>query len=116
MSINTQERKDDEYSRVKIPKDITHGNITLKCPLYPLSNSFGKWINECFSYADKGTIKAYDMVIKLLGANGKPVAGWLCSHAYPINWSLGSLDASKSELAIESIVMTCNRLKRITNI
>lgn len=114
QTIQTSERKNDDYTRTKIPESITNGNITLKCPIYPLADSFSKWIDSCFAYADKGTMEAYDMVIKLLDKNGKPSAGWLCSHAYPIKWSLGTLNGAHSGLALETVEMTCNRLKRIS--
>lgn len=116
LSMSTGERKDSEYRVVKVPDKIIPGNITLKSPLFPLSAAFTKWVGNCFSYVDTSNIQTYDLVIKLLGPDGKPVAGWLCSHAYPISWNLNTLDAGKGELAIETVILACNRLKRITNI
>lgn len=72
----------------------------------PLSDKFTEWINGCFTYIEKSPreIKAFDMVIKLLNKDSKPLADWLCSHAYPIQWNLDSWDSMKSELSKESIV------------
>lgn len=100
--------------RIKLPEAVKCGNITLKRPLGPLSGSLVAWVNKCFSYTINGQIEPYDMIIKLLDKDGNPVAGWLCTHTFPIKWNLGGLDASKSGLALETLEMTCNRLKRIT--
>ena len=105
-------------TRIQIPNYLSYGNVTLKHPLMPLSDKFTDWINKCFTFIEKKPreIKAFDMVIKLLNKNGKPLAGWLCTHAYPEQWTLDNFDSEKSELSKESIVMAFNRLKRITNI
>lgn len=118
MQFQINSKPNDEMTRIQVPNGLSHGNITLKRPLMPLSDKFSEWINGCFTYIEKEPreIKAFDMVIKLLNKDGKPLAGWLCSHAYPIEWNLDSLDSMKSEFSKESIVMACNRLKRIPNI
>lgn len=118
IQMRTINKRNDEMTRIQIPNGLSYGNVTLKHPLMPLSDKFTEWINGCFTFIEKNPreIKAFDMVIKLLNENGKPLAGWLCSHAYPIQWNLDNLDSMKSELSKESIVMACNRLKRITNI
>ena len=105
MQLQTENKPNDEMTQIQVPNGLSHGNVTLRHPLMPLSDKFTEWINGCFTYIDK-----------LLNKDGKPLAGWLCSHAYPIQWNLDSLDSMKSELSKESIVMACNRLKRITNI
>lgn len=118
MQLQTADKSNDEMTRIQVPKGLSYKNVTLKRPLMPLSDKFTEWINGCFTYIEKKPreIKAFDMVIKLLNKDGKPLAGWLCSHAYPVQWNLDNLDSMKSELSKESIVMAFNRLKRITNI
>lgn len=118
MQLRTESKPNDELTRIKVPNGLSYGNVTLKYPLRPLSDAFTAWVNDCFSFRESKNrqIKVFDMVIKLLDQEGKPLAGWLCSHAYPVQWNLDGLDAMKSELSRESIVMTFNRLKRITNI
>lgn len=118
MQLNVEERTDDSSTRTKIPQTLSYANITLKRPLTPLSEAFTKWMNDCFGYMESKDrkIKTYDMVIKLLDGKGKPLAGWLGRHAYPIKWSLNTLDASKSEISNETVTLTCTNLKRITNI
>ena len=55
----------------------------------------------------------YDMIVKLLGKDGNPLVGWKCSHAYPTQWNLDALNAEKSGLATESVIISCNRMDRI---
>ncbi len=107
------ERRRDEFMQFKKPERIAYGNITFKRPLSPLPDSFCKWVKESFSYTSRATIKTYDVVIKLLGSDGRPLATWLCSHVYPVKWSLDSLNMSKDELSVESVVVTCSRLERM---
>ncbi|MCL3854041.1 MULTISPECIES: phage tail protein [Parabacteroides] len=118
MQLQTEEVHDDSTVRVKIPKGSSHGNITLKRSLEPLSEPFTEWMNECFGYLENRNrkLKAYDMVIKLLDKDGNPLAGWLGRHAYPIQWDMSGMNAMEGKLVTESIVMACNSLKRITNI
>lgn len=118
MQLIVEDMTDDNNTRTKMPKALSHGCITFKRPIAPLSEPFTKWMNDCFGYMESKDrkIETYDMVIKLLNEQGKPLAGWLGRHAYPIKWSLGSLDATQSGLSNETITMTCASLKRITNI
>lgn len=108
----------DSYTHIKLPKSLSHGDITFKRPVMPLSEPFTVWMNDCFNSMKtmEKKIRTFDMVIKLLNSQGKPLAGWLGRHAYPVKWSLINLDAAKSELSNETITMTCASLKRITNI
>ena len=74
---------------------------------------FSVWVNQSL-YADKDKkIVPYDMVIKLLREDGTPLVGWNCSRAYPVKWSLGGLSSLESGLAMESIVICCNRVERL---
>lgn len=118
MQLKTDEVQSDSTMRVKVPKGLTHGNITLKRSLEPLSEPFSQWMNECFGYLENKDrqLKAYDMIIKLLNKDGKPLAGWLGRHAYPIQWDMSGMNAMEGKLVTESIIMACNSLKRITNI
>lgn len=114
----TKERHGGNSTLTRIPTGLRHGDISFRRPLAPLSEAFTKWVNGCLGYMESKDRKlyTYDLVIKLLDANGKPLAGWLARHAYPVKWSLDSLDSAKSDISRESITVTCAGLKRITNI
>lgn len=98
------------------PREITHGNITLKRPVTAVNKKepFTVWLSKCLKNDKAGKIIPYDMIIKLLDESGEPLAGWMCTHAFPTKWSLSGLDSQKSELATETVVVTYNRLERVT--
>lgn len=108
MQITTED--EGSVVKYKVPTGISHSDITLKRPLTPYSEGFTTWINDWQNWMEgrNGRIEVYDLVIKLLNPDGKPLAGWLCRHAYPIDWKLETLDATGSKLSCETIVLTYN--------
>lgn len=116
LKLETQPVLDGMLANVKVPTGASHGNITFRRALSPLSEGFTEWIEGCLHWSERkdGYINPYDAVIKLLTPEGKPLAGWLCRHAYPIEWNLDKLDASGSSLSAETIVMTYTSIKRLT--
>ena len=98
-----------------LPRGIKHGNITLKRPMTSnKKDPFSVWLNKCLKNDRIGKIIPYDMIIKLLDEEGEPMASWMCTHAFPISWTLSSLNSEKSDLATETVVVAYNRLERIT--
>ena len=105
-----------ENTAQELPKAIKYGKITLKSPLVPLAAPFEIWVNDCCNSLNmknaKDQIVALDMVVTLQSQANVPVAAWLCSHCYPIGCSLSGLDAARSGLAMETVILNCNRLER----
>jgi phage tail-like protein len=52
------------------------------------------------------------MVITLHNASRLPAATWSVTNAFPVKWSVGSFDAMKNELAIESIELAYSSITR----
>ena len=97
-----------------MPGKVTYGNITLKRPVMPLKDDeFAQWVDGCLKADKGGSIIPYNMIVKLLDTEGVPLTAWQCACAYPIQWTLSGLDSGKSELAAETIVITCNRIERL---
>ena len=113
MQIKTENK--GSVVNYKVPTGISHNDITLKRPLAPYSEEFTAWINNWQNWMEgrDGRIEAYDLIIKLLNSDGKPLAGWLCRHAYPVDWKLDKLDAIGSEMSCETIVLTYSSMKRL---
>lgn len=115
----TEEKTGNENQKQKMLQGISYGNITLKRPVASLDDPFSKWVNSCLTLmllsGSKGWIrkKACDVIIKLLDANGKPLVGWACYYAYPMKYDVSSLNAEKSGLAMETVILTYNRLERV---
>ena len=113
MQIKTENK--GSVVSYKVPTGISHSDITLKRPLTPYSEGFTTWINNWQNWMEgrDGRIEVYDLVVKLLDPDGKPLAGWLCRCAYPIDWKLDTLDATGSKLSCETIVLTYVSMRRL---
>lgn len=114
MHLNTIDKPSDAGIWIKMPKEIAYRDITLKRPV-PARNddNFTQWIYKCLKADKDRRMIPYDMIIKLLRKERTPLAGWTCSHAYPVNWTLGGLNAQEGGLAMETVIMSCNRIDRI---
>ncbi len=100
-------------ANVKLLKEIRNGNITLKRSLEPVSEEITAWVKRCFSYTmTDGRITPCTLVVFLMDAERHALACWAFSHAYPVKWSLGSLNAKESGLAIETLTLTYNLMER----
>ncbi len=58
---------------------------------------------KLYNWFNLGTPKRVDGTIFLLGHNLEPVRSWKFSKGFPVKWEGPDLDASKNELAIETI-------------
>lgn len=98
--------------KLLLPQSVKHGDITLKRAVESHSEKLSQWINKCFNFMDNGFISPCDVVISLMDSKQEIVASWMCTRAYPKKWNLGTLDALKSGLVIETMTLTYNRLER----
>lgn len=106
---------------VKIPGLVKHGNITLKMG-YTLNNEFKTWIQECVSERRKAMPRK-TVVIELLdirdGAPGtaynalqsNPPLYWTLHEAWVTKYTGPDLNASASEIAIESVELAYEELE-----
>ena len=96
---------------VKIPGLVKHGNITLKMG-YTIGNGFKKWVQDCVSET-RGAIPRATVTIELLDIrDGSPSSTyeatkgnilWTLKEAWVCKYSGPDLNASASEVAIETI-------------
>lgn len=96
---------------VKIPGLVKHGNITLKMG-YTIGNGFKKWVQDCVSET-RGAIPRTTVTIELLDIrDGSPNSTyettkgnilWTLKEAWVCKYSGPDLNASASEVAIETI-------------
>lgn len=103
---------------VKIPGLVKHGNITLKMG-YTIGNGFKKWIEECVSET-RGAMPRKNVTIELLDIrDGSPnsayetVKGniiWILKEAWVTKYSGPDLNASASEVAIETVELAYEEL------
>ncbi|WP_304252121.1 phage tail protein [Parabacteroides gordonii] len=114
MRVETIKKTSDTGIWITMPGGVQYGKITLKRPIPPDNNdTFTQWIYKCLKADTNKKMIAYDMIIKLLNKEGNPLAGWICSYAYPLQWTLDSLNSEDSKLVTETVIMACNRIDRL---
>ena len=103
---------------VKIPGLVKHGNITLKMG-YTIGNGFKKWIQECVSET-RGAMPRKTVTIELLDIrDGAPNSSyestksdltWILKEAWVTKYTGADLNASASEVAIETVELAYEEL------
>ncbi len=103
---------------VKIPGLVKHGNVTLKMG-YTLDSAFKTWIQECVSEV-RGEMPRQKVSIELIDINGgapssavTSITGtrvWVLTNAWVTKYSAPDLNASASEVAIESVELAYEEL------
>ncbi len=102
---------------VKIPGLVKHGNVTLRFG-YTISSAFKTWIQECVSER-RGPIPRNMVQIELIDTNmGAPqqtstavgTRVWVLSNAWVAHYTGPELDASNSDVAIESVELAYEEL------
>lgn len=112
MVMQEVSQSGDDGQKIRLPMEVKHGDIMLKRPLEPLSDAITDWVKRCFSFAVDGRITPCTLVVFLMDARRHAVACWSCDRAYPVKWSLGTLDAKESGRAVETLTLTYKRLER----
>lgn len=103
---------------VKIPGLVKHGNITLKMG-YTIGNGFKKWVQDCVSET-RGAMPRKTVTIELLDIRDKSpdstyetIQGnitWILKEAWVTKYSGPDLNASTSEVAIETVELAYEEL------
>lgn len=120
--IEFRQGNSNSLAPVKIPGLVKHGNITLKMG-YTIGNSFKTWIQDCVSET-RGAMPRKTVTIELIdirgGAPGQEAeegdsaanggVAWVLKGAWVTKYSGVDLNASASEVAIESVELAYEEL------
>lgn len=103
---------------VKIPGLVKHGNVTLKFG-YTLDSAFKTWIQECVSEV-RGEMPRSRVQIEMIDINGgapqslvESITGtrvWVLTNAWVTKYTAPDLNASQSEVAIETVELAYEEL------
>ena len=91
----------------KLPGRVSYPDITLK---WGLSDNRELW--EWLQTAASGEVVRRNISVILVNAGGQETLRWNLVNAWPCQWRAAPLDAMKNEVAIESMVLTCEGLER----
>ena len=105
-------------SPVKLPGLVKHGNVTLKFG-YVMDSAFKTWIQECVS-EHRGEMPRSKVQIEMIDINGgapsqlvTSITGarvWVLTNAWVTKYNAPDLNASTSEVAIESVEIAYEEL------
>ena len=81
-------------------------NLILSRPVEVSNSNFQKWCDQSIDSEVQADIKTENIVVNLLGANGKPVISWTFYAAYPVKYSISDLNSMENSLVIETFELT----------
>lgn len=96
----------------KLPRQIKHGNLILKRALRTTKYNDVLWIRDIIEGVKFDAIKAKDILVSLLNADGQTMATWTCQNAFPVKWELDPLDSEKNSVLIENLEFSYTKLIR----
>lgn len=97
---------------IGLPTKIRVNNIVLKRALEPLNEKITVWIKNTFRFRYTGRIEPRTMTVALLDEDNEITASWICERAVPVKWSVAPLKASESKIAIETITLRYEEIRR----
>ncbi|MGI5154082.1 phage tail protein [Microbispora sp. CA-102843] len=101
-----REGTDKNLSVRKLPGLVTHSDITLSRGITS-DRKLWDWREK----AMKGNVERHDISITLLDDNGNAKITWNLFDCWPRQWTGPSLNATTDDLAIEQLVLACERVE-----
>lgn len=93
----------------KLPERVQYENLVLERGLAvgsPLVIEFNIAMSS-FQFAPS------NVLVSLLDAAGLPISSWLFMNAYPVKWTVSSLDADSNSVVIETMELAYQRMQSI---
>ena len=117
--VEFRQGNSNSLAPIKIPGLVKHGNVTLKMG-YTNGSGFKTWITECVSETRKEFAR-HDVTIELIdirggapssteGAAAAASVSWVLKNAWVTKYTAPDLNASASEVAIESVELAYEEL------
>ena len=112
LDVETVSEGGENTFEHSLPKGPKHSNLVLKRGIVKRNSRLVTWVKEVLEGGFEQKIKPANIKLNLLDQNGEPAASWSLTSAWPVKWSVGTLDAAKNVLAVETIEFAYNSLKR----
>lgn len=97
--VEYREGSSPEFKSTKMPGMVKYSNIILKRGIAKNDNEFIDWMNTI----SMNTVERRDIKISLLNEVHEPIISWLIKNAWPTKYSGPTLNASGSDIAIETL-------------
>jgi phage tail-like protein len=97
----------------QLPKPATYSNLILKRGIASMTSPLVLWCRSIFESEGRIPIVPMAIMVYLMDEKKIPKRAWGLTGAFPISWDVGSFNASKNEVAIETIELRYNFLTRM---
>lgn len=94
----------------QLPKQTKHGPLKLKRGM--IDDALFQWCEDTLEGGLTKTIDKMDLVVTATDRGGEILREWSIKGAWPMKWEIGSFDATKSELMIETLELAYNTIRR----
>ena len=91
----------------KLPGKTTFKNLVLKRGM----PTFSSLRQEVQSSLTSSRHIARNILVSILDENALPLNSWLFTEAYPVHWSLSTLNASSGQVIVETMELTFSNFR-----
>jgi phage tail-like protein len=97
----------------RLPLRTKFSNLVLKRGVVRHASPLAAWLTTSFSanFAVQ-KVQPKTAIVMLLDVASRPLVQWTLSDAYPVAWDHSALNATESNLLIETIELSCSRFDR----
>lgn len=85
--------------------------VTLKRGIMTGDNELAEW----FQSIRNGAVERRDLIVSLLNAEFEPTVSWKLANAWPRKIAASDLNSQANEIAIESVEIVCEQVRRETD-
>jgi phage tail-like protein len=94
--------------KYKAPTRASFDNLVLKRGLVTSGSGLALWCEQTLKSGLVTSITTMDLMVMMLDADGAPVMTWTFIGAWPVKWTLDSLDSMDNKIAIETLEFAYN--------
>jgi phage tail-like protein len=115
VAMKTQNVQEGGENRLvhQLPQQIEAGPVVLKRAIAKTSDPLISWCKDVLEGDFSSPVVPQQVLVFLLDHTGAPARGWSLVRAYPTKWSVDGFNATKNELAIESVTLACSGIARL---
>ena len=92
-----------------IPKSVTFPNLVLKRGLAPLTSEILNWCLRNVNSLEN-SMEVKNVIVTLMSPSFDSFMSWTFYNAIPVKWAVSDFDATKSQLAIETIELKYSKM------
>lgn len=89
--------------KYKVPTRSSFDNLVLKRGLVTSGSALALWCDTTLKTGLVTSVQTMDLVVMMLDETGMPLMTWTFIGAWPVKWSLDSLDSMDNKIAIETL-------------